>query len=41
MDQMAVDVQNGGAVFFGVNDVLVPDFVVEGASHGFSFVVGA
>ena len=41
VNQMAVDVQNGGAVFFGVNDVLVPDFVVEGASHGFSFVVDA
>jgi hypothetical protein len=31
---MAVDVQNGGAVFFGVDDVFVPDFVVEGAAHG-------
>ena len=41
VNQMAVDVEDGGAVFFGVNDVLVPDFVVEGASHRFSFVVGA
>jgi hypothetical protein len=32
---MAVDVQNGSAVFFGVDDVFVPYFVVEGAAHGF------
>jgi hypothetical protein len=31
---MAVDVQRGGAVVFGVDDVLVPDLVVKGASHG-------
>src|SRR5207247_9791822 len=37
--QMPVDVEDGGAVFFGVDDMLVPDFVVEGASHGVSFVV--
>jgi hypothetical protein len=37
--QMAVDVEDGGAVFFGVDDVLVPDLVVQGASHGgLSFV---
>jgi hypothetical protein len=32
---MAVNVQNGSAVFFGVDDVFVPDFVVEGAAHVF------
>lgn len=32
--QVAVDVEGGGAIFFGVDDVLVPDLVVEGASHG-------
>ena len=31
--QMAVDVQNRGAVFFGVDHMLVPNFVVQGASH--------
>ena len=31
--QVAVDVQNGGAVFFGVDDVFVPDFVIKGAGH--------
>jgi hypothetical protein len=30
---MAVDVEDGGAVFFGVNDVFVKNFVVKGASH--------
>jgi hypothetical protein len=34
---MAVDIQHAGAVFFGVDDVLVPNLVVKGASHGFSF----
>ena len=38
MHQMAVNVQNGGTVFFGVHNVLVPDFVVEGFGHGMSFV---
>ena len=33
MHQMAVDVQNGGAVFFGVDDVFVPNLVVKRASH--------
>ena len=33
MYQMAVDVQNGCAVFFGVDDVLVPNLVVKRASH--------
>ena len=28
VDQMAVDVENGGAVFFCVDDMLVPDLVV-------------
>ena len=36
--QVAVDVQDGGAVFFGVDDVFVPDFVVEGACHGASLL---
>jgi hypothetical protein len=31
---MAVDVEDGGAVGFGVDDVLVPELVVEGAGHG-------
>ena len=39
MHQVAVDVQNGGAVFFGVDDVFVPDFVVEGAAHGVYSIV--
>jgi hypothetical protein len=30
---MAVDVEDGCAVFFGVDDVLVPNLVVKGASH--------
>jgi hypothetical protein len=30
---VAVDVENGRAVFFGVNNVLVKNFVVKGASH--------
>src|SRR5256885_1618947 len=32
--QVAVDVEDGGAVILGVDDVLVEDLVVEGASHG-------
>jgi len=36
--QMAVDVEDGGAIFFGVDDVLVPNLVVKGASHVCSFV---
>ena len=32
--QMAVDVEDGGAVLLGVDDMLVPDLVVQGASHG-------
>ncbi|MNV21184.1 hypothetical protein D3C71_1121120 [compost metagenome] len=35
--QMAVDVEDGGAVLFGVDDMLVPDLVVQGASHGVAF----
>jgi hypothetical protein len=35
--QVAVDVEDGGAVFFGVDDVLVPDLVVQGASHSVVF----
>jgi hypothetical protein len=30
---MAVDVEDGRAIFFGVDDVLVPNLVVKGASH--------
>jgi hypothetical protein len=30
---MAVDVEDGCAIFFGVDDVLVPNLVVKGASH--------
>jgi hypothetical protein len=37
---VAVDVEDGGAVFFGMNDVLVKNLVVEGASHGVLVVVG-
>jgi hypothetical protein len=33
VNQMAVNVQNGGAVFFGVDDVFVPNFVVKRARH--------
>ena len=33
MHQMAVNVENGGAIFFGVDDVFVPEFVVKGVSH--------
>ena len=32
--QVPVNVKNGSAVFFGADDVFVPDLVVEGASHG-------
>jgi hypothetical protein len=39
MHQVAVDVEDGGAVLFGVDDVLVPDLVVKGASHGGFLVV--
>ena len=31
--EVTVDVEDGGAVFFGVDDVLIPEFVVECASH--------
>ena len=34
MHQVAVNVKHGGAVFFGVDDVFVPDFVVQRAAHG-------
>ena len=33
MYEMAIYVQNGRAVFFGMDDVFVPEFVVECASH--------
>jgi hypothetical protein len=33
---MAVDVEDGCAIFFGVDDVLVPNLVVKRASHGSS-----
>jgi hypothetical protein len=31
---MAVYVKNGSAVFFGVDDVFVPNLVIQGAGHG-------
>jgi hypothetical protein len=31
---MAINVEQRGTVFFGVDDVFVPEFVVKGASHG-------
>ena len=37
LHQMPVDVEDGRAIFFGVDDVLVPDLVVEGASHSVVF----
>ena len=33
VDQMAVDVEDGGAIVFGMDDVVVPEFVVERACH--------
>jgi hypothetical protein len=33
---MTVDVQDGGAVFFSVDDMFVPNFVVKRACHGAS-----
>jgi hypothetical protein len=30
---MAVNIEDGCAIFFGVDDVLVPNLVVKGASH--------
>jgi len=36
--QMAVDVEDGGAVFFGVDDVFVPDLVVKRTCHGASLL---
>ena len=35
MDEVTVDVQHGGAVFFGVDDMLVPNLVIQRAGHGF------
>ena len=37
--QVAVDVEDGGAVFFGVDDVFVPNLVVKRASHEGSWSV--
>ena len=34
VQQMTVDVQDGGAVVFGMNDVFIPKLVVERAPHG-------
>ena len=31
MDQMTVDVKQGRAVFFGMDDMLVPELVIQGA----------
>jgi len=39
MHQMPVDVEDGRAVFFGMNDVFIPDFVVKGASHVVSLLI--
>jgi len=36
--QVTVDVEHRRAVLLGVDDVLVPDLVVEGAGHGLSEV---
>jgi hypothetical protein len=33
MGEVAVDVEDGGAIVFGVNDMIVPELVVESASH--------
>jgi hypothetical protein len=33
--QMAVDVQDCRTIFFGMDNVFVPEFVVESASHVF------
>jgi hypothetical protein len=33
MHQMAVYIKYGGAIFFGVDDVFVPKFVVKRAAH--------
>jgi hypothetical protein len=38
MDQMAVNVEQGSAIVFGMDDVLVPEFVVKSASHRVSLV---
>ena len=35
VDQVAVDVEDGRAVFLGVDDVFVPDLVVERFAHGY------
>ena len=34
MHQMPIYIEYGGAVFFGVDDVFVPNLVVQGAGHG-------
>jgi hypothetical protein len=31
---MPIDIEDGGAVFFGVDNVFVPNLVVQGAGHG-------
>ena len=33
VDEVAIDVEDGGAVVLGVDDVVVPDLVVERARH--------
>ena len=38
--QVAVYVEDGGAIFLGVDNVRVPQFVVEGASHVFPSCCG-
>ena len=34
MYQMSIYIEDGGAVFFGVDNVFVPNLVVQGAGHG-------
>jgi hypothetical protein len=34
MNQVSIDVQNRRAVFFNMNNMFIPNFVVKRASHG-------
>ena len=34
--QMPIYIEDGGAVFFGVDNVFVPNLVIQGAGHGSS-----
>jgi hypothetical protein len=40
MGEVAVDVEDGRAIVFGVDNVIVPELVVECASHDGPSVVG-